>query len=505
MAEIPTFHLIQFTESSKGRTFFKGILVSGLNGSTLTTVSTLMGLVNGGLLRVKQALIFMSGAHLGPIILLFVISILHFKSSIVFLAFGFFGQLLARSRYGQYFQNTYGLLLGLGLVGLGRYFLQDGLAFFSGLDQQFLGSFKDAPFFLSLLTGLAIGAFFNYLFRSSIVSLILIMAFRDSADFNLSLLLPAVVGVHALNFYPIYKLSQEGGVFGKRLAYGQFFISLIGLGMGTLFLAVISWDYTNISGYGVLVFFSFLRIASVLIFTVFFKPIRKILLKRWPDPMDKNPFELENVGRSSDMVPAMSLIQSSLHLAKFKDIVDRLFSLTERYISEGEASGRAMAKIKDYERITDNMYRETSRFLGQLIENPLSSNQARMAQSHQQIADSLENIADYVDKVASYNTRYLQGGGKAEWRNEFLAFFRQVKEFYLQVSENLPELPPYEEKKVHIQAQKLKIAAETLREEHLKRFQEFDGDPLSLMTYSDMVVSMRKIRGHSLKLYQKLL
>ncbi|MCR9206188.1 MAG: hypothetical protein NXH75_16515 [Halobacteriovoraceae bacterium] len=505
MAELPVTHLIKPDQDSKTKTFFKGILISGLSGSTLTTISTLMGLVNGGLLRVKDALIFMSGAHLGPLILLFMISILNFKAGMVFLSAGFFAQFLARGRFGIWFQNTYGLLLGLGMAALGRYFLTDGLAFFSNLDQQFLGSFTDAPFLLSLLTGLAIGSFFSYVFRSSLVALLLIMAFRDSANFNLSLLLPAVVGVHTLNFFPIYKLSQRGSVFGKRLAYGQLSISLIGLAIGSLFLSLISWDYTGISGYGVLLFFAILRLVSVFFFLLFFGPIRKILHKRWPDPMEKNPFELENIGRAEDMVPAMSLIQSSLHLNKFKNIVDRLFNLTEDYIQEGEASGRTMAKIKEYERITDNMYKETSQFLGQLTENSLTSNQAMIVQSHQKIADSLENIADYVDKIASYNTRYLQGGGKAEWRNEFLAFYRQVKEFYLQITINLPELPLQEDKRIHIQAQKLKIAAEALREEHLKRLQEFDGDPLNLMTYSDMVVSMRKIRGHTLKLYQKLL
>lgn len=505
MAELPVTQLIKPDKDSKSKTFFKGILISGLSGSTLTTNSTLMGLVNGGLLRVKDALIFMSGAQLGPLVLLFVISILNFKAAMVFLSAGFVAQILARGRFGYWFQNSYGLLLGLGMAALGRYFLTDGLAFFSNLDQQFLGSLRDAPFVLSLLTGLAIGSFSSYVFRSSVVALLLVMTFRDSANFNLSLLLPAVVGIHAFNFFPLYKLSFHGNVFGKRLAYGQFFISIIGLIIGSLFLSLISWDYTGISGYGVLLFFTGLRGTSVFLFLLFFGPIRKILVKRWPDPMDKNPFELENIGRAQDMVPAMSLIQSSLHLTKFKDIVDRLFILTEDYIREGEASGRAMAKIKDYERITDNMYKETSDFLGQLTENSLSSNQARIVQSHQKIADSLENIADYVDKVASYNTRYLQGGGKAEWRNEFLAFFKQVKDFYLQITENLPDLPEQEEKKIHIQAQKLKIAAEALREEHLKRLQEFEGDPLNLMTYSDMVVSMRKIRGHTLKLYQKLL
>ncbi|MCF8058322.1 MAG: hypothetical protein K9K67_03440 [Bacteriovoracaceae bacterium] len=505
LAEIPLFHLLKPMREKDNKTFFKGFLVSFLSGSTMTCVSTLLGLVNAGLIKMRAGLLFLAGAHLGPIILLFGFTFLTFKSALVFLSTALLAQVLVRSRYGLWFQNSYGLLFGLGLVSLGRYFLSDGLKFFSGLDQAFLGSGIDGPYFLSLITGILVGGVLSYIFRSSIVSILLLMLIRESAHFNLGLLLPAVVGIHGLGFWPIYRLGLRGNRSALRVASGQSILSIIGLVIGSLTLFFLPWDYQEGSSYLIFFFYFALSFLSVVIFLIFLKPIRLFIKKRWPDTPDKSLFELENLGRSQDMIPAMSLIQSSIHLSKFKNIVDRIFRLTEQYLADGEPSGRIMAKIKDYERITDNMHREISSFLGQLMENSLTYNQAQTVQSHIKLADCLENIADYLDKCASYNTRYLQGGGKSDWRKEFVEFFEQVKDFYLEVSQNLPLLPEMDEKKVLIQAQKLKISAETLREEHLKRFSEFEGDPLNLMTYSDMVVCMRKIRGHSLKLHQKLL
>jgi phosphate:Na+ symporter len=505
LAEIPLFHLLQSLKEKDNKTFFKGFMVSALSGSTMTTMSTLLGLVNAGLVKSRAGLLFMAGSHLGPVILLFGISFLSFKSALVFLSAALIAQVLVRSRYGLWFQNSYGLLFGFGLVSLGQYFLSDGLKFFSGFDQAFLGSSLDGPYFLSLITGIAVGGILSFVFRSSVVTILLLMLIHDSARFNLGLLLPAVIGVHALSFWPIYRLGSRGNRSAARVALGHGFMSAIGLIIGSVALIFLPWNYADSNGYLIFLFFVALKIISGTVFMIFFKPIRLSIKKRYPDTPDKSLVELENLGRSQDMVPAMSLIQSSLHLNKFKNIVDRLFRLTEQYLIDGEASGRTMAKIKDYERITDNMHREIVRFLNQLIEKSLTYNQAQTVQAHLRIAESLESIADYLDKVASYNTRYLQGGGKSDWRQEFVAFYRQVKDFYWEVSQSLPLLPEKDPKEIQIQAQKLKIAAESLREEHLKRFEEFSGDPMNLMTYSDMVVCMRKIRGHGLKLYHELL
>jgi len=505
-AEVPIFKIMQPLREKDNKTFFKGLLVSGLNGSTLTTISTLISLVNAGLIKVRAGLLFMAGAHLGPLVLLFIFSFLNIRSALFFLSFGLVAQLMIRSRFGIWFQNTYGLFLGFGLVSLGRHFLMDGLTFFSGIDQQFLGSLMDGPYFLSLVTGLLIGALLSYVFRSSLVAILLLMLIRDSAFYSLGLLLPAVIGVHALGFFPVYQLSKRGNVYSRRVAMGQVMISLIGLVCGAIILSLVPWAEQKGSSNVIFTFFVILRVSSVVVFLIFLKPIRSLIKKRWPSREHPKPNELEQLGRSSDMVPAMSLIQGAFHLSKFKNIVDRLFSLTQQYLTQGSSSsGRTLAKIKDYERITDNMHREIHSFLSSLIENSLTHNQAQTVQGYIKIADGLENIADYLDKLASYNTRYIQSGSDSSWREEFMVFFLEVKSFYQLISHNLPLRPDSDQKSVHLMAQRLKIAAESLREEHLKRLGGTDGEALSLMTYSDMVVSVRKIRGHALKLHSSLL
>jgi phosphate:Na+ symporter len=504
LAEFPIFSLLKPLREKDNKTFFKGLMVSALSGSTLTTISTLIGLVNAGLVKVRAGFLFMAGSHLGPIVLLIFYSFLGFRSALVFLSLAMITQFLVRTQYGHWFQNTFGLLFGLGLVSLGRYFLMDGLTFFSGLDQQFLGSLTDGPYALSLLTGIVVGSILSYAFRSSVIAILLLMVVRDSAFFSLGLLYPAVVGVHALGFFPSYNLSKEGNVYSHRVVIGQFFISLIGLIVGALILLILPWNSQTGDGMHLLYFFILIRVVSVGLFLLFLSPLRNLIKKAWPEKDHLSPKRLTQLGRSMDMVPAMSLIQGSFHLAKFKNIVDRMFKVTEQYLREGASSGRVLAKIKDYERITDNMHREIHRFLTLLAENQLTQNQSRTLMQYLKIADELESIADFLDKIASYNTRYIQSGENVKWRDDFMLYFNEIQQFYFLVTENAPILPEVDHKKINILAQKLKISAESLREEHLKRLSSVDGSALSLMTYSDMVVCLRKIRGHTLKLHQAL-
>ncbi|MEC7275320.1 MAG: hypothetical protein VXV96_03285 [Bdellovibrionota bacterium] len=501
--EKPLFHL--FKEGENGHSFFKGILVSGLTGSTLTSVSTLLGLVNAGLVRVGAGLRFMAGAHIGPLALLFLLNLITFKGATLFMACALVVYILKRGIKPALFQKFLGVFLGLGLVGLGRHFLFEALLSHPALDAHFLSTLTDAPFLLSLLTGVTLGGVLCYALRSSMVTMLILIILSDATSLNPSLLLQVVIGVHTLNFLPNYRLGLRGNTFAARVAGGQMMVGVLGLIIGSLLLFFFEDFFSGSKGLSLMIFFFVVRSSSVLFFILFLRPLRRFLQRRWPRGEEKSPFELENLGRTQDMVPVMSLVQSAIHLNKLKNIVDRLFSLTEDYLCDSEASGRIMAKIKHYERITDNMNKEVRLYLGQLMENSLSPMQANTVTAHLRIADSLENIADYVDKVASYHTRYLQGGAPGNWRQEFVGFYRQVRDFYTLVAQDLPGQGDRDEKMIRIQAQKLKIAAEALREEHMGRFEEFSQDPMNLMTYSDMIVCMRKMRGHTLKLHQRLL
>ena len=499
--EKPIYKMIRIVREDQNITFFKGMFFSTISASSLVASTTLLNLVNAGLIKHRAANLFLAGANIGPFLLLGIVIFLNLKLGLVFLSLSIFAQIFVHSGFGKWFQNAQRFLFGLGLVCLAKHFLTDGVRIINGANQGILGNITSGPFILSFITGLFFGALICFLLRSSLLTILLFMVVRDGAIISFSLLLPAIIGAHAIGFVHVRKMAELGNVYSKRLATSQFVISLIGFAVGLVCLYFSSYIPSTASGLYVVIIFALLRFVSILLFIFFLAPITKVIFYLHPKTNYPDTYELNQLGKPRDMIPAMALLQCSFHVAKLKDIVDRLFLLTEEYLHEEVPSARVLAKIKDYERITDNIHLEISRFVGQLMVNTLTYKQSQSLQSIVRITDELEYIADFIDKLASYNTRYRQESGESNGREELMHFFGEVKKFYFDICENLPHRANIEKSVVTARAHGLKIAAESIRERHLKRFSELSMEPVALMTYSDMVVCLRKVRGHVFKIY----
>lgn len=499
--EKPIYKMIRIVREDQNITFFKGMFFSTISASSLVASTTLLNLVNAGLIKLRAANLFLAGANIGPFILLGLVIFLNLKLGLIFLSLSILAQIFVHSRFGKWFQNAQRFLFGLGLICLAKHFLTDGVRIINGANQGILGNITSGPFLLSFITGLFFGALICYLLRSSLLTILLFMVVRDSAIISFSLLLPAVIGAHSIGFVHVKKMAELGNIYAQRLAASQLALSIIGLVLGLFCLYFENYIPSTGDGLFIVLFFALLRFASVLIFICFLAPITKIIHYFYPKESYPDTYKLNQLGKSREMIPAMALLQCSFHVAKLKNIVDRLFSLTEEYLHEEVPSARILAKIKDYERITDNIHQEINRFVGQLMVNTLTYKQSQSLQSIVKIVDELESIADFIDKLASYNTRYQQENGVSNGRGDLMQLFADVKNFYFDICEDLPHRANIEQSSVTARAQGLKITAESIREIHLKKLSELKMEPVTLMTYSDMIVCLRKIRGHVFKIY----
>lgn len=499
--EMPVYRMVRKVRPDDRSSFFKGIFFSMVSASSLISSTTLLNLVNAGLMRLSPAYLFLAGANLGPFLLLSIVVFFNLKVGLVFLAISLVTIAMSRSPMGKWFRNMHRLFLGLGLICLAKHFLGDGIRIVSSINQGSLVYFTEGPFILSLLSGLFFGALVCYLLRSSLLTILLFMVVRDGAFVSFYLLIPAVIGAHAISFVQVKKMADLGNVYAKRLAYGQAMMSVIGLFAGVIGIMFIDRLPQGASSFYVILAFASLRLISVLTFVILLGPISRFIHTLLPDSDYPDQFELSQLGRASDMIPAMALLQCSFHVNKLKDIVDRLFVLTEEYILEDKPPARVLAKIKDYERITDNIHNEIRSFTRMLMENTLTSRQAVMLQSIVKVSDELEYIADYIDKLASYNTRYQQEVILQSEHEGLVKLFSGVKKLYFDICENLPMAPVLDGDNVTARAQSLKILAESIRESSAHELVHKENPAVVLLTYSDMIVCLRKIRGHVLKIF----
>jgi len=486
--------------------FHRGLLFSIISGSTNHAASTFMGLVNSGLLSLKGSMKLIIGALVGGPMLALILALVPHSLGPMLMSFGLLPFLVNSPEKGKLIG---GMAFGLGMMVWGLSLMALGFTAF-GTETLLPGH----PVF-QIVIGFLIAWPFGRWLKTNLVGMGLILAISDVMHLPILFLMSFVFSLLFSLAMQVRSLAKEGTLEAKRSAN---FILLFTLGVGIFCIglgALVLWQ-PQFQKYIVLSFASpslleaFLALIPFSFCAGFFllasKPIFNSL-QTWPKGDGiQDEHELEVLGESRDMIPALSLLQARLHLAKLREIVRRLFVLVQDYVHNAELDARVLAKVKDYERVSDNMREEMDDFMVRLMENPLSQSEAHHVRLYSIIADQLEDISDLIDKMATYNTRHrpmehLDG----DHRKEFMDFFEEVLQFFLVITKPLDiRQNALEDDLVSGKALSLKAQAEGMREMHLERMAKSSYPPFILMTYSDMVVCLRKIRGHTLKIFNAI-
>jgi phosphate:Na+ symporter len=204
------------------------------------------------------------------------------------------------------------------------------------------------------------------------------------------------------------------------------------------------------------------------------------------------------LGDPSNMLPAASMAQAESELKKMKEIVERMFNLNREFWDAAEYDPRKLAKILDYERITDNIHKEITVFLCYVMEKPMSHHQSQQVQAMIKITDELESVADYIERLAHYRDRFKQSESlTGESREEFFQFLDEVWSFFQLIGKGFLNDQKLDMGRIEAKSHELQLWADSMREKHLDRISRGTYPPVTALTYSDMVVALRKIRAHS--------
>ncbi|HLT22393.1 MAG TPA: PhoU domain-containing protein, partial [Bacteriovoracaceae bacterium] len=240
------------------------------------------------------------------------------------------------------------------------------------------------------------------------------------------------------------------------------------------------------------------NVTATLCFIPFINQLASFVTKITPDKDVKEKSHLLVLGDPANMLPAASIAQAESELKKMRDIVQRMYKLNREFWENPQYDPKMLAKIVDYERIIDNIYKEITVFLCYVMEKPMSHQQSEQIQALIRISDEMESVADYIERLAYYRDRFKNDETLVgESRDEFFQFFDEVLGFFDLVSHGLVESEDIDMSKIETKSHELQLWADSMREKHLDRISKGNYLPVTALTYSDMVVALRKIRAHS--------
>ncbi|WPU64030.1 Na/Pi cotransporter family protein [Peredibacter starrii] len=490
-----------------------GLLVTCIiQSSSVTTVMT-VGFVNAGLMNLTQAIGVIFGANIGTTITGWIISIKVDKYGLLLVGLGFIPGLFSKSEKWQHLGRA---VLGVGLVFIG---LQTMSSAFVPLrdNQAFLDSiaYFSGEHYGAYIASILMGCLLTMIVQSSSAMLGITMALATSGVIPYHTAVTLVLGENIGTTVTAILASIGATVNAKRAARAHALFNVFGVCVMLMILpyyfdivnSLIPQDARYIAPDGsapyvaqhIALAHTLFNLTATLLFIPFINQLAALVTKLTPDRAEKEVPHLLMLGDPSNMLPAASMAQAESEIKKMRDIVERMYKLNREFWFKDDYDPKMLAKIIDYERITDNIHKEITVFLCYVMEKPMSHHQSEQIQAMIKITDELESVADYIERLANYRDRFKSNEKlDGESRTEFFSFMDEVWVFFEMVSIGFQNSEDMDMSRIEAKSHELQLWADSMREKHLDRISKGNYLPVTALTYSDMVVALRKIRAHSL-------
>jgi phosphate:Na+ symporter len=492
---------------------FVGIIVTMLVQSSSVTTVMVVGFVNAGLMNLAQAIGVIFGANIGTTITGWIISIKIGKYGLLLIGLGIFPLLFGKTNK---------------MRQIGKIFFAVGMIFF-GL-KIMSGAFKPLrtmPEFLDMISYFSeqnygsyfaciiVGCILTMVVQSSSAMLGITIALASSGVIQFHTAAALVLGENIGTTITALLASVGANITAKRAARAHAIFNMFGVltvfAFFPVYVEFIDWvvpgdanlanqagDFVNVAVH-IATGHTIFNVTATILFIPLLNFLANVVIKITPDTGEKEQHHLVMLGDPSTLIPATALAQAQAEVDKMRDIVGRLYNLADEiFINKNvKKSSDLIIKAKDYESITDNIQKEVTVFIVKLMVSPLSEVESKKARSLLKEVDELESIADYIERLVCYSERtpvdkILVGQAKLD----FEEFYNNVKEFFDTVSTQITN-DTVDKSVAQRKSEELRLKAETIRTNHIERVSKGEFDALTALTYSDMIVALRKIRSHT--------
>jgi phosphate:Na+ symporter len=160
-------------------------------------------------------------------------------------------------------------------------------------------------------------------------------------------------------------------------------------------------------------------------------------------------------------------------------------------------------EIEHLEHVTDNIQKEVTLFLTTVLQMAVTPEQAARAYSWIRTADEVESVGDYCLSLVNYHARLLERGEafSHEAQKDFRSLLEETRSLFEAVVQRIArEGTRVESSDLMARGESLRSHADAIRDGHLERVESGRCDALAGLTFSDMIVALRRIKNHSINM-----
>ena len=411
---------------------FKGILlgtgVTAVIQSSSATSVMVVGFVNSGMMKVKQAIGIIMGAIIGTSITGWILCLNSIEGG---------GASIA-----SYFNTTMltGIVAVIGII-LRMFCKKESLRYFGDILMGFavlmfgmtamssaVSGLRESPEFIEFLTkfsnpilGILVGLLFTAVLQSASAAVGILQALAVTGAISFEVAFPIIMGIGIGASVPVLLSALGASANGKRTAFSYFFIDLFGAVIcGVIFYVLeaifhFSFMTATMTMVSIALVNTLFRFCAVLFLAPGISIMERFVCRIFPDDEDSRA-EQEDMNRLEPRFlehPVLALEQSNLVIHSMAD--NALKSLRRAMSLRNDYSSSVLKEVNSLEEMVDRYEDKLGTYLMKIIQQPLTNSQSHAASKYlhalsdfERISDHARNIGEAYDEVHNKKIKFSE-------------------------------------------------------------------------------------------------
>jgi phosphate:Na+ symporter len=387
-------------------------VTAAIQSSSATTVMV-VSFVNAGLLSLSSAVAVIMGANIGTTVTAWIITLLglgggsgYFDLPLLIAAASLAFFFMKRDKMHSVGQT----IIGLALLLVGMRCLQSAMPDLSNYPSLLHGLASLSGYgFWSVLLFVAIGAVLTCMVQASAATMAITLLMLHNGWIGLDVAIALVMGENIGTTVTANIAATVAGIAGKRAARAHLVFNVLGVTLTLILfrpiLSVVQLVFPNDAPMALSLFHTMFNVMNVSIQSWFIPQIVWIVTRMVPEKKKKNEsddYRLTYISRGPVGTAELNLQSAKKELQLFSKQVLRMYALLPelRTVRNAKEMDAAVERIARYERQTDRMDMELTKFLTTVGSGGISAHGSERISAMLRVSDNLESIGDSIYQIA---------------------------------------------------------------------------------------------------------
>lgn len=375
-----------------------GIVITGLIQSSSGATVLAVGLVNAGLMTLRQAIGVIMGTNIGTTVTAFIIGIKIEDYALPIVAVGAILLLFFRKKMYQYVGQT---IFGFGLLFLGLSFMGDGVKPLRDLEvfSEFIVTLSDLP-----LLGVLVGTVFTVVVQSSSATIGILQTIAGEGMIQLDGALPVLFGDNVGTTITAVLASIGASLAAKRTALVHVIFNILGTILFLLALGpvthLIGWigDLTGADIRMQIAYaHGFFNTSNVLIQAPFIAVLAMIVTKIIPGKEEELEFAPKYLDEHLLKNPSVAIGQAQHEIIRMGELARKMLSEASEFFFTREQKLHDAALQK--EELINHLDKKITEYIVKLQQKSLNEHESSKASVLMQSINDLERIGDHAENI----------------------------------------------------------------------------------------------------------